>query len=123
MAEFSIAVFLLSDVNGLGQREKAMQRVLFGLAVSMMHISMMVKVLLGVAIHLYTVYIAYKVSGLLSAIVTLVLPVLAEMFWIVKILLNTGYFWSYLTIACAIYIGIWVLFSIFAGIAAASEPR
>lgn len=100
-----------------------MQRVLFGIAISLLHVSMMVKLVLGLLLHVYTTYIAYQVSGLLAAILTFLTPGFAEVFWIVKILIDTHQFWTLLTIGCAAYIGVWIVLAVVAGIAAASEPR
>lgn len=99
-----------------------MMRVVHGISVSLLSMSMMLKVLLGVLVHFLAIFIAWDLSGFWAALFTLFFPVIGEVFWIYKIWSHTGVFWSILTIGCALYIGVWIALSVFVGIAAATEP-
>ncbi|MGD0108637.1 MAG: hypothetical protein ABSC06_32040 [Rhodopila sp.] len=99
-----------------------MRRVFLGLATAAAGMSMFLKVLLGVAVHFYTVFIAYTISGGFAAFLTLIFPGISEMFWVASIYLHTGMFWNYLTMACAAYLAtvVALIFSI-SMVAAASD--
>jgi hypothetical protein len=65
---------------------------------------------LGVCIHVFTVIIAYKISGLFAAIVSAGLPVLAQIYWVYKIWSTSGVFFNLYTIAIIAYLALWVIF-------------
>jgi hypothetical protein len=100
-----------------------MMRVLHGISMSLLSMSMMLKVLLGLLVHGLAIYIAWDLSGFLAAFLTLIFPVIGEVYWIYQLWSHTGHFWSILAIGCAAYIGVWVALSVFVGIAAATEPN
>ena len=58
----------------------------------------------GVGVHLFTVFVAYDLSGALAAFLTLICPVISEIFWVASLYFQTGIFWNYLTMACAAYL-------------------
>jgi hypothetical protein len=99
-----------------------MRRFFFALALSVTGISNLLKVLLGLALHGFTTYLAFKVSGFFWAAVTFFTPPFAELYWIFRIWSETGIFWSYVAIGSALYIVLWVVLIIFASIATAAEP-
>jgi hypothetical protein len=92
-----------------------------GVATAITGLSMFVKVLLGIAVHLFTVWIAYTVSGGVAAFVTLLFPVVAEMVWLVLLWSWTGAFWNLLTLACAAYLVSFVALIFSASIVAATS--
>jgi len=47
--------------------------------------------ILGLIIHVWTIVIAFLLSGLFAAVLTLVFPVLSEIYWFFKIGSNVGY--------------------------------
>jgi hypothetical protein len=65
---------------------------------------MVLKVWLGAAVHLFTVYIAYDLSGGMAAFLTLICPPVSEMYWVASMYFQTGIFWNYLTMACTAYL-------------------
>ena len=44
----------------------------------------------GVAVYLYTIYYAFSAAGLLAAILSACLPVLANIYWMYSITMDTG---------------------------------
>lgn len=65
------------------------------------------------AIHLYTVYVAFKLSGFVSAFITVSLPMLAELFWGWRIWNESGHFMNYYTLLLVMP----VVFLVIAGLA------
>jgi len=51
--------------------------------------------ILGLVIHVWTIVIAFLLSGLFAAILTLVFPILSEIYWFFKIGSNVGYGTTY----------------------------
>ena len=51
--------------------------------------------ILGLVIHVWTIVIAFSVSGLLAAVLTLVFPVVSEIFWFIDIGSNLGFDTTY----------------------------
>ena len=51
--------------------------------------------ILGLVIHVWTIVIAFLLSGLFAAVLTLVFPVLSEIYWFFKIGSNLGYGTTY----------------------------
>ena len=99
-----------------------MMRLVHGISVSLLSMSVMLKVLLGALVHFLATFIAWDLSGFWAALLTFFFPVIGEVYWIYKLWTQTGNFWSLLAIGCALYIGVWTALSVFAGIAAATEP-
>ena len=99
-----------------------MLRIVHGLSVSLLSISMLVRLVLGILVHFGAVYCAWELSGGLAAVLTFLFPVIGEIYWIYQIWQLTGHFWSILAIGCALYVGVWLLFSMLAGIAAGTAP-
>lgn len=46
----------------------------------------------GIALHLYTILVAYQVSGFFSAFLALIFPVFAELYWLAKSWWTSGEF-------------------------------
>ncbi len=98
-----------------------MRRMLLGIATAIMGMSMLLKMLFGAALHLFTVWIAFKASGVMAAILCFVFPVFAQLYWIVVIWTETGAFLNLYTLACLAYVGLWIVIIFAASIAVASE--
>ncbi|MGE5443743.1 MAG: hypothetical protein ACM3SR_03975 [Ignavibacteriales bacterium] len=64
--------------------------------------------ILGVAIHVWTIIIAYGVSGLGSAILALIFPVLAELYWFFRVCVMTGTALNLYCISLLVYLGLWI---------------
>ncbi len=64
--------------------------------------------ILGVAIHVWTIIIAYSVSGLVSAILALIFPVLAELYWFFRVCAMTGTVLNLYCISLLAYLGLWI---------------
>jgi|GEM_PF-3277712 len=71
-----------------------------------MYLSAIIKLALGLILHGWTTYVAFDVSGLAVAIATLMLPGLAEAYWIVDGLASGEIFWLPLFVSCVVYVGI-----------------
>ena len=56
-----------------------------------MGLAWIVASVLGLVIHVWTIVIAFLLSGLFAAVFTLVFPVLSEIYWFFKIGSNPGY--------------------------------
>jgi hypothetical protein len=82
----------------------------------------MLRLLLGVVLHVFTTWLAFRVSGTLAAVITFFMPVFSECYWIFQIYTETGIFWSYIAIGSAVYIILWFVLIVCASIAAAAEP-
>lgn len=65
---------------------------------------------LGMIIHVITIIIAFKASGLFAAIVSACFPVLAQIYWVYKIWSISGVFFNLFTIAIIVYLALWVVF-------------
>ncbi|PKN35613.1 MAG: hypothetical protein CVU61_01980 [Deltaproteobacteria bacterium HGW-Deltaproteobacteria-19] len=76
---------------------------------------------LGIVIHGITVIIAYKFAGLLSAIVSIFFPVLAQAYWVYKIWAISGVFLNWYTIMIIVYLGLWVIFFFACALASSAD--
>jgi hypothetical protein len=59
--------------------------------------------ILFVGIHIFTVYLAYTHS-ILQMLLTLFVPIVAELYWLVHIWYETGTFFNLLTALCLIWL-------------------
>lgn len=75
--------------------------------------------MLGLIIHVWTVVIAFSVAGMFAAVLTLIFPVLSQVFWFFKVGANMGFGTMY-CVAIMAYIGCFVI--VFLG-AAMLAPR
>lgn len=71
--------------------------------------------LAGIAIHLYTVLMAFSVKGFIAALFTLCLPVLAEVYWTFVSWQASGAFINMYSVIILAYV---IIFLLVAGIAA-----
>ena len=60
--------------------------------------------ILGLVIHVWTIVIAFSVSGLFAAVLTLLLPVVSEIFWFFKVGMNVSFGTTY-CVAIMAYVG------------------
>ncbi|MDI6790282.1 MAG: hypothetical protein QME44_06315 [Thermodesulfobacteriota bacterium] len=73
-----------------------------------MGLAWIVASILGLVIHVWTIVIAFLLSGLFAAVLTLVFPVLSEIYWFFKIGSNAGYGTTY-CVSIMAYIGLFGL--------------
>ena len=71
--------------------------------------------ILGVFLHIGTVYIAFKFDGVFSALITLIFPFIAEINWDIIIWRWTGQFWNLYAVILGIYITLWIAYYIIFG--------
>lgn len=64
---------------------------------------------LGIIIHVWTIILAFMVKGFFAAIITFILPVLAQIFWFFKVGANVGYTNNSFCIAIMVYAGLWLV--------------
>ena len=64
--------------------------------------------ILGLVIHVWTIVIAFTISGLFAAVFTLVFPVLSELYWFVKVWSNVGLDSTY-CMAILAYVGLFIV--------------
>ena len=70
-------------------------------------------------IHAYTVYVAAKTSGLIATMITLVLPVLSEIYWFFRLLFTEGLVNGY-TILLLVFLGCLMTIGLFFGLLASN---
>lgn len=61
--------------------------------------------ILGLVIHVWTIVIAFSVSGLFAAVLTLVFPVLSESYWFFKVGSNVSFSTTY-CVSIMAYVGL-----------------
>jgi hypothetical protein len=71
--------------------------------------------ILGLVIHVWTTVIAFIVSGLFAAVLTLVFPVLSQIYWFFKVGSNIGYDTLY-CVSIMAYVALIVIVFIFSAI-------
>lgn len=69
----------------------------------------LVMAILGAVLHVWTVVIAFLASGLVGAVITVVLPVLAQIFWFIAVWRGTGTLWNTYCVAVLCYVGLFVV--------------
>jgi hypothetical protein len=73
-----------------------------------MGLAFAIQSILGLVIHVWTVVIAYLTSGLFASVLTLIFPVLSEIYWFFKVGSNLGFGVNY-CVAIMAYILLWVV--------------
>ena len=64
----------------------------------------------GLLVYLYTIYYAFTISGLIAAILSACLPVVANLYWMYQISTDTGDLFNNYNIAClSVLVGFVVL--------------
>lgn len=99
-------------VGGLREAFVGLAGVLAGSAVAVLLSSAFI-------IHAYTVYVAAKTSGLIATMITLVLPVLSEIYWFFRLLFTEGLVNGY-TIMLMVFLGCLVMIGLFFGLLASN---
>ena len=83
--------------------------------------------LIGLGIYVWTIAIAYVRGGIIAAILTALLPVASQIWWIIHLWSTSGIFLNVFTATCLIYVVLWavpyVLIFIGAGIYAAIKRK
>lgn len=88
--------------------------------VSVMSLVLMVNGFLALVIHVWSIGIAFATIGLGAAILTFVLPVIAEVFWFARIGTTVGFGSTYCLCIMA-YVGLFMLGVVGAGLAPAAD--
>ena len=70
-----------------------------------MVLALIVASILGLIVHVLTIVIAFSVSGLFAAILTLIFPVLSEIYWFLKVGSNVGFGTTY-CVSIMAYVGL-----------------
>lgn len=65
--------------------------------------------LIGLCIYVWTIAIAFVRAGIISAILTALLPVASQIYWILRLWRTSGIFLNVFTVTCLIYAGLWVV--------------
>jgi len=68
--------------------------------------------ILGLVVHVWTILIAFAASGLIGAVITLILPVLAQIYWFIKIWGVAGNVLNWYCMAVLAYIGCWLVVAV-----------
>jgi hypothetical protein len=63
----------------------------------------------GLGIHFWTVRIAWHADGFLGAFLALIMPTVAEAWWVFKLAKGAGTFWNPYSSMIAIYLGAWII--------------
>lgn len=77
--------------------------------------------ILGLVVHVWTIIIAFSVKGLIGAVITLAMPVLAEVFWFIKVWRVTETILNPYCLSIIAYCVCWVLVVVGVGVSGASE--
>lgn len=64
---------------------------------------------LGLLIHVLTILIAFSVSGIIGAIISLMLPLISQIFWFIKMWSVAGTILNPYCIIILAYIGSWIV--------------
>ena len=70
-----------------------------------MGLALIVASILGLVIHVLTIVIAFSVSGLFAAVLTLIFPILSEIYWFFKVGSNVGFGTTY-CVSIMAYVGL-----------------
>ncbi|SFE90634.1 hypothetical protein SAMN05428981_11010 [Bacillus sp. OV194] len=70
----------------------------------------------GLLIHIWTIYITFKLMGGFWAIISFFAPVLSQLFWMYKFTVGMGFFNAYNVLIIALFVLRWV-FAIIGGLA------
>ena len=54
------------------------------------HVWTVVMLLLGIVVHVWTVVIAYEASGVAAAVLALIMPILAQIYWFFDVMSASG---------------------------------
>ena len=101
-----------------------LRRIFFGVSTGIAGLSFVLIKILGLGIHIYTIYFAYVIKGFGAAIISFFLPVLSQIYWVfisVKIFsawMNPYAF--YVGLYLILTVVLWIVVVIFGASAAAS---
>lgn len=77
--------------------------------------------ILGMAIHIWTIIIAYSFSGLMGAVITLCLPVIGQIYWFIRMWNYAGTFLNLYCLSIVGYVVFMALAIVFFGLSGISE--
>lgn len=72
-------------------------------------VSYIILSILGFVLHVWTIIIAFLTKGLLAAIISAALPVLAQIYWGIKIWSVSGTFFNPYCLAISVYVVLWII--------------
>lgn len=104
-----------------------LRKIIFGTSLGLAGLIALAIQLGGLAIHLFTTYLAFQTSGIISALFTFIFPPLSELFWLWRFWSWTGEFFNFYTQWVGLYVLVvvvgYVLIAIFGSAAAASADE
>ena len=86
-----------------------LRRLFFGLMASIAGLSFFLKILLGLALHLYTCYFAFYLKGFFAAFLTFCFPVISQLYWVIVSKGIIGTWYNSMVIFTALYIVLWII--------------
>lgn len=101
-----------------------LRKIIFGTSAGLAGLVYLAIQLGGLAIHLFTTYLAFQTSGIISAIFTFIFPPVSELFWLWRFWSWSGEFFNPYTQWICFYLLVvvigYILIAIFGSAAAAS---
>jgi len=67
----------------------------------------------GLLVQLYTIYYAFKVSGIIAAVLSAVLPVLSNIYWMYEISTDSGNIFNNYNLACGSIVFAYIILLVF----------
>lgn len=109
----------------LSEREKSnwIKSIMLGIAAGVMTISGVVLWLGGILIHLWTIIIAFSVSGFFAAFMTFMLPVLAQIYWLFESFRYSETYLNNYSLAILVYVILFVFVLLCGSIISAVEDK
>jgi hypothetical protein len=102
-----------------------LRKFIFGTSAGLAGLIYLALQLSGLAIHLFTTYLAFQVSGFITALITFMFPPLSQLYWIWAFWDATGIFFNFFTQWVLLYIVAivlgYILIAIFGSAAAATS--
>ncbi|PRO65822.1 hypothetical protein [Alkalicoccus urumqiensis] len=78
--------------------------------------------MVGVLIHLWTAYIAFSISGITAAVISLFLPVISQFYWGIVAFMQNGFASAYVQ-WLILFFGMWFFYYIFMRIGGSASGR
>jgi hypothetical protein len=84
------------------------RRLFFGMSAGITGLAFLLIKLLGLALHIYTIYFAYVIKGFLAALITFFMPLISQIFWVFN---SVGMFGKWIN-PFSFYVGLYVILAI-----------
>ena len=85
-----------------------LRRVFFGMSAGITGLAFLLIKLLGLVLHIYTIYFAYVIKGFLAALITFFMPFISQIFWVFN---SVGMFGKWIN-PFSFYVGLYVVLAI-----------